>query len=77
MGVGTVGGKMGVDWCKCLWRSRVWGGERLDELYQGEISNSLGRDSCGNFYRYRLIVVDNATFVFVGVSRKGIAMDTS
>ena len=77
MGVGTVCGKMGVDWCKCLRRSRVWGGERLDELYQGEVSNSLGRDGGGNLYRYWFTIINNATFVFVGISRKGIAMGTS
>ena len=68
---------MGVEWCERLRRARVWSRECLYELYQGKISNSFGRDGRWNLYRYGFTVIDDATFVFVSISWKSIAMANS
>ena len=52
----------------------VGGSERLNELDAGEISYCLERGGCWYFDWDWNAIVDNASFVFVGISREGVAM---
>lgn len=71
--IGAAGGEVRVQH-EGLGGRCVRGGERLDELDEGEVANSFGGDAGGDFDRDRDAVVYDFGFEFMGVAGNSIPL---